>query len=84
MIDAAGGWAHRVPGEQVAEWEARKFDLLRRIAEHNASGADCTVVRTGSKGRAKIGDAYQVLRWYASEHRSGGWRRARSTYAAAC
>jgi hypothetical protein len=37
MIDAAGGWAHRIPSEQVTVWEARKADLLTRIAEHKAS-----------------------------------------------
>jgi hypothetical protein len=34
MIDAAGGWAHRIPPEQVEAWTARKRDLLARIAAH--------------------------------------------------
>jgi hypothetical protein len=34
MIEAAGGWAHRIPPEKVAAWTARKRDLLARIAVH--------------------------------------------------
>lgn len=31
MIADAGGWAHRIPAEQAAAWQARKDDLLTRI-----------------------------------------------------
>jgi hypothetical protein len=35
MVEAAGGWASRIPREDVEAWMAHKADLLARIAEHN-------------------------------------------------
>jgi hypothetical protein len=32
MVADAGGWSHLVPTERVIAWEARKDDLLARIA----------------------------------------------------
>jgi hypothetical protein len=34
MVADAGGWAHRIPRDQVAAWEARKHKLLARIEAH--------------------------------------------------
>ena len=36
MIDDAGGWAHRIPRERLAAWEARKADLFTRIRASQA------------------------------------------------
>jgi hypothetical protein len=40
MIADAGGWSHLVPTERVIAWEARKDDLLARIAACQPAPSD--------------------------------------------
>ena len=38
MVADAGGWAHRIPRERLAAWEACKHELLARIEAHTEVG----------------------------------------------
>ena len=34
LLEAAGGWVHRIPADELEAWQDRKVALLARILEH--------------------------------------------------